>query len=93
MTEPEINLSKLALTRWSHVSAHEHAKANGMTVTYAPWHPKPGYTFFKTGSLLSRNEDYPSGLVIVDEKGVPHPFTTDFQSEISGDSFPSKHPQ
>jgi hypothetical protein len=30
---------------------------------------------FKTGSLLSRNDEYPSGLVIVDEKGNPHPWT------------------
>jgi hypothetical protein len=49
-------------------------KSKGMTVVFATWHPEPGYTVFKTGSLLSRNEEYPSGLVLVDERGVPHPW-------------------
>lgn len=52
------------------------AKANGLTVTYADWHPNPEYRAFKTGSLLSRNEGFPSGLVLVDNKGIPHPFVS-----------------
>ena len=30
--------------------------------------------YLPTGSLLSRNEEYPCGLVIVDEKGKPTPW-------------------
>jgi hypothetical protein len=58
-----------------HAEMDAYGKANGMTVTYAAWHLNPEYRMFKTGSLLSRNDDYPSGLVIVDEKGNPHPWT------------------
>lgn len=55
-----------------HAEMDAYGKANGMTVVFAPWHPNPQYRIFKTGSLLSRNEEYPSGLVIVNEQGVPH---------------------
>lgn len=53
-------------------------KTNDMTVTYAPWHPNPEFRVFKTGSLLSRNDEYPSGIVIVPEprKGDPYPWKT-----------------
>lgn len=50
------------------------AKTNNKTVVYASWHPVPEYRVFDTGSLLSRNEEYPSGLILVDEKGRPKPF-------------------
>lgn len=54
-------------------------KANGLTVVFAPWHPVPEYRVFKTGSLLSKNELYPSGLVLVevDSEGrnpTPRPY-------------------
>jgi hypothetical protein len=48
-----------------------YGKTNQMTVVFAAWHPNPQYRCFKTGSLLSRNDEYPSGLVIVDDKGRP----------------------
>lgn len=54
-----------------HQEMNEFGKANGMTVVFAPWHPNPEYRLFKTGSLLSRNEQYPSGLVIVEKDGQP----------------------
>lgn len=54
-----------------HADMDAFGKANGLTVVFAPWHPNPKYVIFKTGSLLSRNEEYPSGLVIVNEKGAP----------------------
>jgi hypothetical protein len=57
-----------------HAEMDAYGKANGLTVTYAAWHPNPQYRMFKTGSLLSKNDKYPSGLVIVDEKGNPHPW-------------------
>lgn len=50
------------------------AKANGCTVTFASWHPSPELRIFKTGSLLSRNDEYPSGVVIVTRKGIPNPW-------------------
>lgn len=50
----------------------EYGKENEVTITYSPWHPNPSYRIFKTGTLGSRNEEYPSGLIIVDEKGIPH---------------------
>lgn len=50
------------------------AKANSMTVTYADWHPKPEYRMFKTGTLLSRNSEYPSGLILINQKGIPYVF-------------------
>ena len=49
-------------------------KANRMTVVFAPWHPNPEYRIFETGSLLSRNDEYPSGLVIVEKNGKPYPW-------------------
>lgn len=48
-----------------HAEMDSYGKANGLTVVFAPWHPNPEYRVFKTGSLLSRNEEFPSGLVIV----------------------------
>lgn len=50
------------------------AKANEQTVVFAPWHPKPDFRIFKTGSLLGRNELYSSGLVLVNHKGNPVPW-------------------
>ncbi len=50
------------------------AKANDLTVTYCPWHPVPEYRMFRTGTLLSRNDEYPCGLVIVDENMKARPF-------------------
>lgn len=57
-----------------HAEMDEYGKANGLTVVFAPWHLNPEYRIFKTGSLLSRNERYPSGLVIVNERGTPLPW-------------------
>lgn len=57
-----------------HDEMDAYGKSNGLTVTFAPWHPNPQYRIFKTGSLLSRNEEYPSGLVIVDDRGTPRPW-------------------
>lgn len=59
---------------FKHAEMDAYGKANGMTVTFATWHPNPQYVIFKTGSLLSRNDQYPSGLVIVDERGTPNPW-------------------
>ncbi len=46
-------------------------KENNMTVVFAPWHPNPEYRVFKTGSLLSKNEQYPSGLIVINDQGTP----------------------
>jgi hypothetical protein len=54
-----------------HAEMDAYGKANRLTVVFAPWHLNPQYQIFKTGSLLSRNEEYPSGLVIVNERGAP----------------------
>lgn len=51
-----------------HKEMDNFGKTNMMTVIFAPGHPNPSYRTFKTGSLLSKNDLYPSGLVIVDEK-------------------------
>lgn len=58
-----------------HADVDAWGKREGMTVTFAPWHPDAEYICFKTGTLLSRNDKYPSGLVIVDEQGNPEPWT------------------
>lgn len=50
------------------------AKANEQTVTFAPWHPEPNFRIFKTGSLMLRNELYPSGLILVTHQGLPVPW-------------------
>ena len=50
-------------------------KSEGLTIVYAAWHPQPEYRIFKTGTLASRNEDYPSGLVLVDERGKAQPWS------------------
>lgn len=55
-----------------HGKMDEYGKNHGVTVVFCPWHPNPEYRMFKTGTLCSRNDEYPSGLVIVNEKGVPH---------------------
>lgn len=60
-----------------HAAMDAYGKASGRTIVFAPWHPNPEYRIFKTGSLLSRNEEYPSGLVIVDESGKATPWKTD----------------
>lgn len=57
-----------------HAEMDAYGKANFLTVVFAPWHPNPEYRIFKTGSLLSRNEEFPSGLVIVNERGAPQPW-------------------
>ena len=57
-----------------HAQMDGYGKAHGLTVTFAPWHPKPEYVLFKTGDLASGNEGFPSGLVIVNERGEPHPW-------------------
>lgn len=67
-------ISLPALGEAQHAEMDQYGKANGLTVTFAPWHPNPSYGIFRTGSLLSRNEQYPSGLVIVDEQGLPKPW-------------------
>jgi hypothetical protein len=58
-----------------HEEMDQYGKLNGLTVTFAAWHPNPEYRIFETGSLLSKNDlypsGYPSGLVIVDDKGNP----------------------
>lgn len=60
-----------------HAERDAHGKQNGLTIVYAPWHSNPSYLSFKTGSLLSRNDEYPSGLVIVDQTGKPSPWSKD----------------
>jgi hypothetical protein len=57
-----------------HTEMDAWCKANGKTATFAPWHPNPEYRIFTTGSLLSRNEQYPSGVVIVDRNEPPRPW-------------------
>jgi hypothetical protein len=57
-----------------HAEMDAYGKSNGMTVVFASWHLNPQYRIFKTGSLLIRNEEYPSGLVIVNERGAPQPW-------------------
>lgn len=61
----------------SHDEFDAFGKMSGLTITYAAWHPNPEYRMFMTGSLASRNEKYPSGLVIIDDKGNPHPYKKD----------------
>jgi len=61
----------LSVTNTTHAEMDAYGKANGLTVTFAPWHPNPQYRIFKTGSLLSRNDEYPSGLIIVNDNGEP----------------------
>lgn len=58
----------------NHPSIDAWAKDKGMTVVFAEWHPNPEYRIFKTGSLLSRNDDYPAGLVFVNEDGTTKRF-------------------
>lgn len=58
----------------SHAEMDAYGKSNSLTITFAPWNPNPQYRTFKTGSLLSRNDEYPSGLVIVKEDGLPIPW-------------------
>lgn len=64
-------------TTLSHSEMDEYGKANGFTVTFAAWHPEPGYAIFKTGSLCSGNDKFPSGLVIVNERGIPNPWKSE----------------
>lgn len=60
----------------SHQQMDSYGKELGFTVVHAPWHPNPDYRIWKTGSLegatKSDRENFPSGLVIVDETGIPH---------------------
>jgi len=55
----------------NHDAMDAYGKKNNLTVVFAAWHPRPEYRIFKTGSLFSKNEDYPSGLVLVSEQGNP----------------------
>lgn len=64
-------------TEENHEVAHNICKKRNLTAVYCAWHPEPSYRVFRTGSLLSRNEEYPSGLVIVDESGTPTPWKTE----------------
>jgi hypothetical protein len=57
-----------------HDAMDKYAKENGLTAVFAPWHPSPEYRIFKSGTLLSDNQKYPAGLVIVDESGNPTPY-------------------
>jgi hypothetical protein len=57
-----------------HSEMHQYGLANSYTIVFAAWHPNCQYRIFKTGSLLSKNDLYPSGLVIVDEHAQPHPY-------------------
>lgn len=57
-----------------HAEMDAYGKSNSLTVVFSPWHLNPEYRIFKTGSLLSRNEEYPSGLIIVNQRGEPHPW-------------------
>jgi hypothetical protein len=59
---------------FTHKQMHELGLKTNQTIVYAAWHSSPEYRVFPTGSLLSRNEEYPCGLVIVDEKGKPTPW-------------------
>lgn len=59
----------------NHAVAHQLCRDRNLTATYAAWHPVPAYRVFRTGSLLSDNDKYPSGLVIIDDNGIPHPWT------------------
>ena len=61
----------------THDEYDAYGKMNGLTITYAEWHPHPEYRIFKTGTLLSRNDKYPSGLIIIDNRGNPIPYKKD----------------
>ncbi len=58
----------------SHDRMEKYGKANNLTIIYTAQYPNPEYRIFKTGSLCSRNEEYPKGLVIIDNKGMPRPY-------------------
>lgn len=60
--------------QFKHKQMHEFGLKTNQTVVYAGWHPSPEYRMFTTGSLLSRNDEYPSGLVIVEKNGNPTPW-------------------
>ena len=81
MIEKLINLEyccvAINLGKSSHDEIDTYGKANNLTIVYADWHPNPQYRVSKTGSFLSRNEKYPSGLILVDNKGEPHPYKKD----------------
>ena len=70
----EATLTLLAPTDKYHNMIDQFGKANNLVITYAPWHTNPEYRIFKAGSLLSKNDKYPSGLVIINEKGEPKSF-------------------
>lgn len=71
---PEVMSWPIRASQETHTKVDAWAKSNRMTVTYADWHPNPKYRAFRTGSLLSHNEGYPSGLILIDSKGNPSPF-------------------
>jgi len=52
----------------------EYGKRNNKTVVYASWHPNPEYRISEGGSFGRRNDEFPIGLIIVDDKGIPHPW-------------------
>lgn len=58
-------------TSFDHAELDRHGKANGVTVTCAPGHPEPSYTFSKTWDPVG----YPSGLVIIQPDGKPKPYS------------------
>ena len=62
-------------TEETHAKWHAFGIEHRMTITYAPWHSRPEYRMFATGSLLSRNEEFPSGLVLVWDDGTPVPYS------------------
>jgi len=74
MNNNDISISIEAKSDKDHEKMDLYGKQNNITIVYAAWHPNPVYRMFKTGTLLSRNKEYPSGLVIVNEKGNPYPY-------------------
>lgn len=77
----------IPLKRQDNSPPHEEVdiwcKERNMTAAYAPWHPEPRYTIFETGTLLSKNSFYPSGVVIVEEDGTPVPWSVYSKSKDS----------
>ncbi len=51
-----------------------HGKVNNITIVKTNHNNETDYRMFTTGTLLSRNDKYPSGLVILDNNGKPNKF-------------------
>lgn len=58
-----------------HEELDKLVKDNKLTIVCTVWNQELEYRVFATGSLFSRNEEYPRGLVLIDAKGNPKPWT------------------